>query len=572
MFFRMIRGAFTRQWKKMLMIALTVALGASLATAMLGVMMDVGDKVNQELKTYGANITVVPKASSVLNNLYEVEGGESGETAYLREDELGKIKTILGNLMPRDVVSRTMADVVTHMDCGDQVYLDMTGLDAEIWRRRLPDLRAELIHYLALDPKKTPIPVNPGIHFFMGGLYVDERHRTTISGLYAAGECACQYHGANRLGGNSMLAAIYGGRIAARNVSADAAGSVEKLRQLSDEERESLTVSPRFSLLLRDALSSGLGMVRSEAGMARAGRSGRARTANRRGARARDAGQGDAAGRAGAKRKPRRALPHRLSGAGRGVPQDHRCDACAWRNRHWFSSDSREEGGAVTITVLRRSGANAQPEWKQYDYHPESGQDTVATALTRLNETLDDPIRWECSCLQKKCGACAMVINGIPKLACDAFLRDYKNLRLEPLRKFPVVADLIVDRGVMREHLQALKLWFEGEARSNEKSNEIAYEASRCLQCGCCLEVCPNYKPDGIFTGMAGGVPMARLLAELPEEQREEASRLYRERVFEGCGKSLSCRNVCPAGLDVDGLLVNSNALAVWKRYFGREI
>ena len=94
MFFRMIRGAFTRQWKKMLMIALTIALGASLATAMLGVMLDVGDKVNQELKAYGANITVVPKAQSVLNNLYEVEGGESGETAYLREDELGKIKTI----------------------------------------------------------------------------------------------------------------------------------------------------------------------------------------------------------------------------------------------------------------------------------------------------------------------------------------------------------------------------------------------------------------------------------------------------------------------------------------------
>ena len=94
MFLRIIRGAFTRQWKKMLMIALTIALGASLATAMLSVMMDVGDKVNQELKAYGANITVVPKAQSVLNNLYEVEGGESGETAYLREDELGKIKTI----------------------------------------------------------------------------------------------------------------------------------------------------------------------------------------------------------------------------------------------------------------------------------------------------------------------------------------------------------------------------------------------------------------------------------------------------------------------------------------------
>ena len=93
MFFRMIRGAFTRQWKKMLMIALTVALGASLATAMLNVMMDVGDKVNQELKAYGANITVVPKSTSVINDLYEVEG-ETAEGSYLREDELGKIKTI----------------------------------------------------------------------------------------------------------------------------------------------------------------------------------------------------------------------------------------------------------------------------------------------------------------------------------------------------------------------------------------------------------------------------------------------------------------------------------------------
>jgi len=93
MFGRMIKGTLLRQWKKMLMIAFTIALGASLASAMLSVMLDVEDKVNQELKTYGANITVVPKSSSVLNDLYDVEGGESSG-AYLREDELGKIKTI----------------------------------------------------------------------------------------------------------------------------------------------------------------------------------------------------------------------------------------------------------------------------------------------------------------------------------------------------------------------------------------------------------------------------------------------------------------------------------------------
>ena len=93
MFFRMIFGTLFRQWKKMLMIAFTIALGASLATAMLSVMLDVGDKVNQELKTYGANITVVPKENSILSSLYEVEG-EGGTGAFLREDELGKIKTI----------------------------------------------------------------------------------------------------------------------------------------------------------------------------------------------------------------------------------------------------------------------------------------------------------------------------------------------------------------------------------------------------------------------------------------------------------------------------------------------
>ena len=90
----MIRGAFARQKMKMLMIALTIALGASLATAMLNVMMDVGDKVNQELKTYGSNITVVPKESQVINALYEVDDAGDVTKAYLREDELGKIKTI----------------------------------------------------------------------------------------------------------------------------------------------------------------------------------------------------------------------------------------------------------------------------------------------------------------------------------------------------------------------------------------------------------------------------------------------------------------------------------------------
>jgi len=94
MFWQMLIGALVRQRRRMFMIALTVALGTSLTTAMLNVMLDVGDKVNRELKAYGANITVVPKAASVLRDLYGIEANSGASAQYLAEADLGKLKTI----------------------------------------------------------------------------------------------------------------------------------------------------------------------------------------------------------------------------------------------------------------------------------------------------------------------------------------------------------------------------------------------------------------------------------------------------------------------------------------------
>ncbi len=93
MFWQMVRRALSRQRGRFLLIALTVALGVSLATAMLNVMFDVGEKVNQELKAFGANITVTPRNSMVLKDLYGVEAA-GGHKEYLQEADLGKIKTI----------------------------------------------------------------------------------------------------------------------------------------------------------------------------------------------------------------------------------------------------------------------------------------------------------------------------------------------------------------------------------------------------------------------------------------------------------------------------------------------
>lgn len=231
----------------------------------------------------------------------------------------------------------------------------------------------------------------------------------------------------------------------------------------------------------------------------------------------------------------------------------------------------------IRIEIRRCAQIDARPYIQTFLYEPESPADTVATALTRLNarEKLEDetgapaePIRWECSCLQKKCGACAMVINGIPALACDAPLRNYKGkLRLEPLRKFPVIADLIVDRSAMMQNLADMRVWLQEKARLNEKAVDAGYEGSRCLQCGLCLEVCPNFDPEGRFAGMAAAIPLSRLLAEMAPAERKSAARTYRDRVFEGCGKSLACRDVCPAGIEIDELLARSNAAAVWNHW-----
>ena len=123
MFVRMIGKAFLRQWKKMLMIAFTIALGASLATAMLSVMMDVEDKMNQELKAYGANITVVPKSTSVISDLYDV-GDENISGNYLKEDELGKIKTIFWAFNIVDYTPFISTDV--KLDNGDDATVTGT--------------------------------------------------------------------------------------------------------------------------------------------------------------------------------------------------------------------------------------------------------------------------------------------------------------------------------------------------------------------------------------------------------------------------------------------------------------
>lgn len=215
---------------------------------------------NLEMIQYHPTTVGIPGKRCLISEAARGEGGrlfvkKDGWPVYFMEIKYPE----LGNLMPRDVVSREM--YFAKREYGD-VFLDMTGISDDVWKNKLSDLRDEIMHYFTLDPKTDPVPVEPGIHYFMGGIYVDEHHATGIPGLYAAGECACQYHGANRLGGNSMLGAIYGGMTAAKSAVPFAYGSDEVIEVEGGDPLDT-EVPAGFAKRVGSILADGLGIVRS---------------------------------------------------------------------------------------------------------------------------------------------------------------------------------------------------------------------------------------------------------------------------------------------------------------------
>jgi succinate dehydrogenase / fumarate reductase iron-sulfur subunit len=230
-----------------------------------------------------------------------------------------------------------------------------------------------------------------------------------------------------------------------------------------------------------------------------------------------------------------------------------------------------------TIRILRQENKSSFSYWQEFKFDG-SENSSVAEVLNELNHRspLIDitgkeatSIDWECGCMVRKCGACAMRINGLPRLACSTFLNTLKCslITLEPLSKFPMVRDLIVDRSILFDNLKKLNLWLESEAYRNQWTHEQRFQSARCLMCGCCLEICPNFSAEGDFAGAIAAVNSFRMLNEEQEtNHHKEISEQYRKRFYERCGKSLACQKVCPVGLPVEELIVRSNAAAIWKK------
>jgi succinate dehydrogenase / fumarate reductase flavoprotein subunit len=120
-----------------------------------------------------------------------------------------------GNLVPRDVATRAIHKVVYELGLGidgqPMVYLDLTHIDRATLNRKLEGILEIYEKFVGDDPREVPMKIFPGMHYTMGGLWVDFNQMTNLPGVFAAGEAEYNYHGANRLGANSLLSCIYGG-------------------------------------------------------------------------------------------------------------------------------------------------------------------------------------------------------------------------------------------------------------------------------------------------------------------------------------------------------------------------
>ena len=165
---------------------------------------------NLEFIQYHPTTIETPQKRMLISEAARGEGGrlyylDNGRRVYFMEELYGP----RGNLMPRDIVSKCIYDAPS------QVYLDIAFLGKKLIESRLLEVAEVCRQYARLDVTKESIPVYPSVHFFMGGIAVDHSHKTSVDRLYAVGECASAYHGANRLGGNSLLAAVHSGKVAA---------------------------------------------------------------------------------------------------------------------------------------------------------------------------------------------------------------------------------------------------------------------------------------------------------------------------------------------------------------------
>jgi len=221
----------------------------------------------------------------------------------------------------------------------------------------------------------------------------------------------------------------------------------------------------------------------------------------------------------------------------------------------------------ITLQLARyRPEAEAEPTFQEYEV-PCRKDWVVLDGLNYVKDQLDGTISYRWSCRMGICGSCGMTVNGEPKLTCATFLADYAPgpVRVEPLRNFPVIRDLVVELGDFMRKLTMVKPWIvrqveqplsEGEYRQTPAEMDQYHQFSMCINCMLCYAACPVYGLDPHFIG-----PAAIALAQrynLDSRDQGEAERLgvlaQHEGIW-GCTFVGDCTKVCPKNVDPAGAI-----------------
>ncbi len=270
----------------------------------------------------------------------------------------------------------------------------------------------------------------------------------------------------------------------------------------------------------------------------------------------------------------------------------------------------------INVRILRQDGPGLPSYWQRFRvrYEPEMNVISVLQKIAANPRTAEGkpvaPVAWECNCLEEVCGACTMVINGRVRQSCSALIdrlleENPYEIELQPMSKFPVIRDLVVDRRRLFRALERVKAWIPVDGyydtgpgpRQSQAAQEAAYPLSKCMSCGCCLEACPQYTRielvrwpeetdeqferrsiqafDRAFLG-AHAISQAILFNSHPTGKNNAAERLEALMGPGGvhvCGNAQNCVAVCPKEIPLTrsiALAGRATTLYALKKFFDK--
>ncbi len=230
----------------------------------------------------------------------------------------------------------------------------------------------------------------------------------------------------------------------------------------------------------------------------------------------------------------------------------------------------------VEIRIKRQKDNQSDSYWEEFrvPYLPNMNVISLLQEIQRNPITIQGqkttPVAWDCSCLEEVCGACTMVINGQVRQSCSALVDKLEQpITLEPMRKFPVIRDLVVDRARMFEALKKVKAWIPidgtydlgvGQKQAQTNQQEM-YLYSRCMTCGCCVDACPQYNSQTTFVGPAA-LGQVFLFNQNPTgrfNREERFQAIMGEGGIQECGNAQNCVQVCPKDIPLTTAIAKLN-------------